>query len=266
MPYREDMERCLEYIKAHPDTDAHALADMLGYSFFHFCHVFRSIIGVGAGEYLRRSRLELSAARLLKGARATDEALECGFDTPSGYTRAFRRRFGMSPSEYKKTKGGRTEMTPVFKKLDKFQAIGYAFKPDSAPDLKAGAFWADMKFTSIDKDEYAKLCQPNNGEIGTWMHPDEGGDLFYFFGPIVKDDRPVPSGAEKVEIPAAEYAVFEIPAAADPAALKENIQKTWRYIFSEWLDSSDWKFDQTKADFEFYLDSGSYIYIPVVKK
>jgi len=262
MPYREDMERCLKYIKAHPDTDAHALADMLGYSFFHFCHVFRSIIGVGAGAYLRRSRLELSASRLLKGARATDEALECGFDTPSGYTRAFRRRFGMSPSEYKKTKGGRTEMTPVFKKLDKFQAIGYAFKPDSAPDLKAGAFWADMKFTAIDKDEYAKLCQPNNGEIGTWMHP----DLFYFFGPIVKDDRPVPSGAEKVEIPAAEYAVFEIPAAADPAALKENIQKTWRYIFSEWLDSSDWKFDQTKADFEFYLDSGSYIYIPVVKK
>ena len=71
MGYREAIESAEKYISDHltDKLDPADIAARSGYSYFHFCHVFRSMNGVGAGEYIRCSRLELSAARLLKGAR-----------------------------------------------------------------------------------------------------------------------------------------------------------------------------------------------------
>ncbi|MCB8818491.1 GyrI-like domain-containing protein [Desulfosporosinus shakirovi] len=64
----------------------------------------------------------------------------------------------------------------------------------------------------------------------------------------------VPQGMVTVEVPTAEYAVF----ATEPADLANNkgafaqaIQRTWKYIFEEWFEKSDYLFDQEKYAFEF---------------
>lgn len=63
MGYREDMENCRRYISSHPDENltAEKLAGKYGYSFFHFCHVFKSCNGISVGEYLRDARLGMAA-------------------------------------------------------------------------------------------------------------------------------------------------------------------------------------------------------------
>ena len=89
--------------------------------------------------------------------------------------------------------------------------------------------------------------------------------MSYYFGPIVKSTDYIPEGMEAVEVPAAEYAVFLVPAAKDVAELHANIQKTWKYVYTEWLENSEWKYDESKVNFEYYCGEHTYVYVPICK-
>ena len=160
-------------------------------------------------------------------------------------------------------------MTPELKKLDAFTAIGYSLAPPEGEVdvLESGAYWLGKDFSSVSKEEYQKLTYPGYAEIGTWMHPDQSGsDLRYFLGPEVKNTDYVPEGMVVLEFLAAEYAVFTVPAAKDLDELHANIRKTWKYIFSQWFDTSEWKYDESKMDFERYCGEETCIYVPVIRK
>jgi AraC family transcriptional regulator len=271
MGYREDMARCRDYIAAHAGEEitAAGLASLFGYSFYHFCHVFKSCNEMSVGAYLRDIRLSRAADEITGGRRITDAALDWGFDTPSGFTRAFRRRCGMSPTEFKKRKGGKSTMKPEIKKMDAFTAVGYSLAPPAGEldVLDHGAYWLGKDFSAVSKEDYAKLCAPDCAEIGAWLHPsDKTGEFCYFFGPVTKDKSFVPAGMVALDVPAAEYAVFPVPAAASAAALNENVKKTWKFIFNDWFDGSGYQFDHSAMDFEYYRGAETFIYVPVVKK
>ena len=124
MGYREDMARCRDYIAEHlqEELTPAELAEQFGYSFYHFCHVFRSVNGVAVAEYLRDRRLCMAASQLLLGRSVTETAMNCCFDTVSGFTRAFTRKFGIAPSVYRKMKGARFYMKPEMKSFPAFTA------------------------------------------------------------------------------------------------------------------------------------------------
>ena len=270
MGYRDDMERCRQYIEEHltEEITPRQLSDMFSYSFYHFCHVFKSVNEMAVGAYIRERRLIRSAGELLNGKSVTDVTFEYGFDTVSGFNRAFKKKFLASPSEFKKMKGGIYNMTPEIKKFPAFRAIGYALKPECDIDIKEnGAYWHGKDFSSVDPKVYADLCIPNQGELGTWLHPsDKTGDFYYFLGTIVTEEKVAPEGLVEITAEEAEYAVFTVEPSEDTHILSENIKKTWKYIFNDWFDLSEYKFDQSKMDFEFYFGEGTYMYVPVVKK
>ena len=292
MNYKTDMERCQDYIEAHicEELTPRRLAELLGYSFYHFCHVFRICNNMPIGEYLRRRRLQKAVEALENGANITDIGLTFGFDTSSGFSKAFRREFGMSASEYRRRMGkqildekkGETIMKVTLTKKDSFKAVGYSIAPKDGKTvdiIKSGAYWLGSDFSLVSNEDYTKLAKGNADEIGMWFHPEEkDGDLSYFFGPEVDNFDFVPKGMVTVEVPAADYAVFTTePAnlANDKEAFANTIQKTWKYIFEEWFDKSDYIFEQEKFAFEFYTDKNggmdcdnavADIYIPVKKK
>ena len=267
----ETMERLIGYIDEHIKRELTALelAKVAGYSFYHFCTLFKIYTGLPPGLYLRKRRLELAAKSLLDGGSVTEAASRYGFDTPSGFTKAFRKHYGMPPSKYKTMKGGFITMAPEIKAMAAFTAIGYTLAP---PDgdfevLDSSAYWLGKDFSSVSNDEYAKLNPAENGEIGAWMHPDEvSGAFYYFFGPMVKDTSFVPAGLDILNVPEAEYAVFTVPAADSPEALNANIKAAMKHIFTEWLDASDYTLAQDKILFEYYMGKDTFIYVPVSKK
>lgn len=93
------------YIESHLDQSLSVaeLSNMVGLSIFHFQRLFFSGVGENVSEYIRRRRLEKSAKILLEDSQRSiiDVALDCGFQTHSAFSRAFKAQFGHSPSEFR---------------------------------------------------------------------------------------------------------------------------------------------------------------------
>src|SRR5215471_13817775 len=69
-------------------------------SLFHFMRMFEVVCGVTPGEYIRRRRLSCAALDLAAtDTRVIDVAMRYGYDTPESFAKAFKRLFGLTPSE-----------------------------------------------------------------------------------------------------------------------------------------------------------------------
>lgn len=271
MDYRTAMELCEKFIEEHAGetVTARSLADMTGYSLYHFCHVFRAYFDMPVGEYTRRRTLHRAASDILAGKPITEAAFDAGFNTSAGFSKAFRKQFGMSATQYRHQNMRRSSdhMKPKFEKKEAFSAIGYHISPPDGHKvdiLDSGAYWIGANFH--DRPKYP-TDSAIEGEVGAWTHPDEvAGDLQYFFG-YISNAVNVPDGFVKLDVPAAEYAVFSVlPAADGGEGLAMEIRRVWKYIFKEWLDSSQYRFDESKVCFEFYRGENTWVYIPVKMK
>ncbi|PCI95524.1 hypothetical protein COB11_01955 [Candidatus Aerophobetes bacterium] len=78
------------------------LAEIACYSPFHFHRVFQSVVNESVYQYVKRIRLDRAARKLAYSkANVTSIALESGFDTPSSFTKAFRKHKGDTPKNFR---------------------------------------------------------------------------------------------------------------------------------------------------------------------
>ncbi|MBR3610774.1 MAG: helix-turn-helix transcriptional regulator [Oscillospiraceae bacterium] len=101
MDYSESIEKTKEFIAAHlsEELTAEIIAGEAGYSVFHYCRVFKEYTGKCLMTYVREKRLDAAKEKIKKGITAAEAAFECGFETPSGFYRAFERKFGERPTK-----------------------------------------------------------------------------------------------------------------------------------------------------------------------
>lgn len=98
------MQRILDLIERTLDTDVTPaeLSAASGYSHWHFLRMFQQEVGMPLMRYRTRRRLAHALWQIANGARITDAALRWGFDTHSGFYRAFQLEYGCSPTAYLK--------------------------------------------------------------------------------------------------------------------------------------------------------------------
>ena len=72
------------------------------YSREHLSRLFKRYYNVSVSSYLIRCRLEAGERLLRSGKTVTEAAFDCGFESLSAFTCAFRRQYGTTPSEYGK--------------------------------------------------------------------------------------------------------------------------------------------------------------------
>ncbi len=87
------------------DGETKTLADLAavdGRSPFHLQRVFSAKVGESPLQFSRRVRLQRAAAMLLVTQKSVlDVALDAGFDSPEGFSRAFRAKFSLSPRQFR---------------------------------------------------------------------------------------------------------------------------------------------------------------------
>lgn len=79
------------------------LAAAIGVSPFHLCRVFRRETGYSLHQYRTELRLRWSLQPLSDGVDILTVALAAGFSHHSHFTAAFRKAFGLRPSEFRKS-------------------------------------------------------------------------------------------------------------------------------------------------------------------
>lgn len=102
--YAERINLVLNYIRANltGDLSLAVLAQVAAFSPFHFHRIFSTVAGETVNDAVNRLRLERAAA-LLRASPAmtiTDAAFACGFESLEGFSRAFKRRYGISPRRW----------------------------------------------------------------------------------------------------------------------------------------------------------------------
>jgi AraC family transcriptional regulator len=95
------VERVKEAVTLAPadNWNVTRLAKIAGMSNYHFCHVFRQLVGTSVYDYVLRERLARALDAVIeRGEDLTTIALDSGFASHSHFTARFRSFFGCTPA------------------------------------------------------------------------------------------------------------------------------------------------------------------------
>ena len=105
--YRARMQRVLDHIDQHLDSDLDlaTLSGVAAFSKFHFHRQFTATFGVSVHRYVQLARMRRASYHLAHSdaQSVTDIAMAAGYDAPDAFARAFRQRFGQSPSSFRES-------------------------------------------------------------------------------------------------------------------------------------------------------------------
>lgn len=97
------VEKTLEYIEHNltEDLSLNTLAELNSVSPIHFHNVFKTSTGMTLRKYVEEQRLKKAIYLLLTTSLTlTEIAYECGFNSQSYFSYAFKRKMNCSPREY----------------------------------------------------------------------------------------------------------------------------------------------------------------------
>lgn len=297
MEYINLIQKTIDYIDENitKNINAQELANISGFSTYHYYRVFRNYVGMPVKEYITRRKLQHSIFNLSNGDKIIDIALYYGFETHAGFTKAFKKYFGYSPNYYrihapegfpqkinlinlKRNKVGGIIMEPKIVSKDGFTIVGYKFDTtlkNNAHCRDIPAFWDKCDIEGKESKLYATQKPPKHGEYGICINTNMNTDEFsYVLGVEVANFDNALEEMYKLEVPGADYAVFTTPE-VDDKDFVSSIKGTWKYILEEWFPSSGYEIDGHKLDFEFYDEHchpweydkiSMNIYIPIIKR
>ncbi|NLL49086.1 MAG: AraC family transcriptional regulator [Firmicutes bacterium] len=296
MSYLDQIQQSIDYIEDHLTEPlcVHDLAARIGFSPYHYYRIFGAYVGMPVMEFVRRRRLAHAAASLTSDRRILDIALDYGFQTHAGFTKAFLKVYGLPPERYRlhasaripervelsrfleyKLKGG-IIVEPRLLERSSFTIAGYVLETttENGQNLKdIPRFWQEYLGSERAKHLHS---QPNIVEhtlYGVCLDMNiETNHFNYYIGLEVSDISGLDPELKTATIPAATYAVFTTPP-TEKNSLSPHIQNTWAYIYNEWFPRSGHEFAAGCADFERYDDRSlseskavAEIWIPIVKK
>ena len=254
----DDIADPLDRVSRHIEANAFdalnldALAEVAGLSTYHFARQFTARHGLSPMAYVRARRMALAAGRLCGAAPPAliQLAFDCGFESQEGFTRAFKRAFGVSPGRYRRAtprpSGTEIIMTAIAKALNLTMEPAPQLKPAFRVAGVSGVFnqtdkagipllWnrlmPHMPVTGQASDRtFGVCCEAPGGEEGC---------MTYMAAVPLAADAPDPAGLEVMEVPEQTYLVFR--QALDGSDLHPQMQAAAQEIWAERLPKSGYK-------------------------
>ena len=273
--YTSRMHRVLETIDRRLDQalDLETLAAVAHFSPFHFHRLFAAWMGETLGDYLRRRRVEVAAMRLAAQPRTAvlNIALSVGFGSAEAFARAFRSRFGCSPTAWRAAQKANRNPGQVDRKLGQAPAVRAAeHEGSSTQDLER-----PMNVKLIDRPPVTVAYLRHLGPYGEpisqfWQnayvpwaitnnlmgsarygisHDDPGitapEQCRYDACAEVAPDFAASGGALKTTLPGGRYAVLRFKGSA------AEVGVAWAALLRDWLPASGLQLD-ARPCFEHY--------------
>ncbi|MFD1175430.1 GyrI-like domain-containing protein [Paenibacillus puldeungensis] len=237
---------------------------------YHFHRKFRELTGENVHECLRRLRME-RAMHLLRttNREITDIAFDSGYETLESFSKAFKRVYGLSPTDARKLSDwrGRIYSSVGLHYSERQQLHWFYLNPEGVNSL-------ETKITSFAPKRVVAVENVGDywGLPHAWeklMHTVEQHQLFpYIRGSmcvfpdhdpaipmekkhsyaavVVDTDFDNTYGLQDITLPEGLYAVTV------HFGSSEEIGPTWDRWMNEWLPDSGWKVDTSRPNFEWY--------------
>ena len=257
-PKSEDfLADVLAHIEAHlfEPLSVAELASVAGLSPYHFSRAFTARLGDSVMDHVRARRLEAAYMKLSGSAPPELIALafDCGFESQEAFSRAFRRRYGVAPGQFKRANSPRRmetmTVTADVKQRDTVKRDGFSIAGPAAvfdDENKHGipALWPRLiRCLPLDG-------QRSRGTYGVcWAGDLKKGAIHYMAGVEVARDAKLPDGFERIDLAPQTYAVFRI--GLDGGNLHRQMQAAMPLIWGEMLPKSGLKF-AAAPDLEVY--------------
>ncbi len=155
--------KAVNYAKQNATNNIISVEDVAknaGFSIDYFNRIFLAHTGFTVTAYINYIRLKQGAFLLRKTDKTVlDIALEIGYDSHEGFTKAFKKKYGVSPSEYRSKNKNRMiysgemsdktvatrfiHINPDFKLIDSDEVIDYLLEKDAK---RYGYFCTTIKY------------------------------------------------------------------------------------------------------------------------
>ena len=229
------VNRMQEYIAAHLDEEItlETLGAAAGYSKYHAARMFAELTDKPPFAYIRALRLTRAAQTLRDdGGQVIAAALNSGFGSHDGFTRAFARQFGITPQKY-------AHEAPAVRYFIPYPVAAYYTLKEGAQPMQNEKVSQTVTVTTVERParkliflrykaaDYFAACE----EVGCdWegyynsipekfdtaaggrlpknlIKPGTGGHAF--FVEVPQDySKPIPDGYEIAELPPCTYLYF----------------------------------------------------------
>lgn len=263
--YRNRINKVIKAIIHRPcdEWTTESLAELAGISPFHFHRIFRALTGETMFAFLQRRKL-LRALELINEDRftLTEIALECGFDSGSSLSRAFRKHFNCTPTEYRKRHPSLL-LPPPRPRSNRKDITQADIRNTSSRNViyveRKGLI--DQNFNQAATEAFRVLTAELK-RVNAWpfirerigMCPDEAGmvadeDARYQAGFVYEGNLPVMnSDVRRTTIPGGRWAVTVHQGSY------ETLWQSWNRTYRDWLPQSGFE-PRDEAPFEIYLSN-----------
>ncbi|WP_319557862.1 AraC family transcriptional regulator [Thiomicrorhabdus sp.] len=104
--YQQSIDAVCDHIYRHLDEPltVEELSEIANFSKYHFHRLFAASVGVNVSRFIQLLRLKRASYQLVfdRDQKIIDIAFSVGYDSAEAFHRAFKKNFGVSPSEFRK--------------------------------------------------------------------------------------------------------------------------------------------------------------------
>lgn len=271
------VNRMQEYIAAHFDEKIKPddLSRAAGYSKYHAIRIFRALTGKTPSEYARALRLTKAAEGLRdSGVRVIDTALDSGFNSHDGFTRAFTRQFGIAPQKYSRE-------TPPIPYFVHYPIEAYYLLKEGAESMEKEPISRTMTVTAVERParkmilvrsvratEYLSFCEEMGcdweGIFNSIPEKFDSAALLTLPPNLIKPgtgsiasgveipldySKQIPANTDVIELPPCTMLYFQGPSFEDEKDFREAIGTLWGIIDN---------YDPTQYGWQYALELAPY--------
>lgn len=100
------------YVREHlnEDIDMAMITDKLHMNYAYFSRKFKEATGQNFSDYLTDMRMQEAQRLMVSGKNVSEAAERVGYNNIYAFTKAFKRRFGQSPTQWARKRNGKGEI------------------------------------------------------------------------------------------------------------------------------------------------------------
>ena len=245
--YQRQLDAVTDYIYAHLDDDLSLdrLADVSGFSPYHWHRIYRAVRGETAAQTVRRLRLERAATMLAQNAWPLERiARRAGFTSADAFSRAFQRAYDRTPGRFRSDRAGGPNGTGGSRRPavipDAESPTPYPVRVEERPECRLAVAEHRGSYMGIGWAFARVVDRMGLRKPRVAIYEDDPGivpeaALRAVAGVVVGPEAEVPEDLETRVVPAGRYAVMRY------TGPYSSMHAAYLWLYGQWLPASGWE-------------------------